>query len=346
MSARTARRAARLAVLALLLGLGGPLAAESSKLKQTLKFAAQMAKKGNWREARFRWEQAAALDPDNVRILNNLAVASEVLDEIEVAESFYESALSRSDRDPRIDENWRRFHRFQQLERAAAEGEDGNPADPYDDPPIPPGKKSKKDAMEVVARFELPPRLDPSGFDSLLVASFVTGATDLLETNREITRFLRREFHKRSRLDVLDVTPAPAIPEQTVEDLLANHEFWKHLGREYGADLIVSGVVDFLREDRSGFQDVDVVSPVTGQKVRETRFVEQVQFTYTMDLFFIEGATGTLVFRDRLHRSATYPEGANDPLTAFHELVGTIVREVLAVISPRVREDVRFIFES
>ena len=50
-------------------------------------------------------------------------------------------------------------------------------------------------------------------------------------------RFLRSQYHKGSSLEVLDVTPPPAIPEQTVEDLLENREFWRHLGREYRADL-------------------------------------------------------------------------------------------------------------
>ena len=36
----------------------------------------------------------------------------------------------------------------------------------------------------------------------------------------------------------------------------------------------------------------------------------------------------------------------NDPLTAFYDLVDSIVRDVMAVVSPRVREDVRLVFES
>ena len=29
----------------------------------------------------------------------------------------------------------------------------------------------------------------------------------------------------------------------TLEDMIANREFWKYLGEEYGADVIVSGVM-------------------------------------------------------------------------------------------------------
>ena len=78
----------------------------------------------------------------------------------------------------------------------------------------------------------LPPRLDVSAMRSLLVASFLVNESELLDLNREIVRFLRAEFRKNSPLRVLDVTPAPAIPEQTLEDLAANAPFWRQLGRE------------------------------------------------------------------------------------------------------------------
>ena len=69
----------------------------------------------------------------------------------------------------------------------------------------------------------------------------------MLDTNRELVRYLRAEFRKGSDLEILPITPPPAVPEQSLEDLIANREFWLHLGREYGADLIVSGVMVYDR---------------------------------------------------------------------------------------------------
>ena len=34
------------------------------------------------------------------------------------------------------------------------------------------------------------------------------------------------------------------------------------------------------------------ISPTTGQKVRQTQFVEQEEFSYDLDVFFIDGGTG------------------------------------------------------
>ena len=167
-----------------------------------------------------------------------------------------------------------------------------------------------------------------------------------LDINHELVRFLRSEFRKRSGLDVLVVTPPPAVPEQTLADLIANREFWKHLGREYGADLIVSGLVGYTRRDSSGFRDLDVISPTTGQKVRRSQFVEQEQFSYELDIIFMDGASGTLRFQDRLQRAAVYRGAQNDPITAFYELSESIAADVLAIVKARTREDIRVIFKS
>ena len=70
--------------------------------------------------------------------------------------------------------------------------------------------------------------------ETILVVSFLDDETTFLDINKEMIRYLRGAFSSRTAFDVLDV-PAPPIPEQTPEDLLANREFWKYLHREYGA---------------------------------------------------------------------------------------------------------------
>lgn len=316
--------------------------AEQDQVQDLLRFGAEMAKKGNWREARFRWEQARALEPDNARILNNLAVAHEALGDAAGARSLYQKARTFSQGDPHVAGNAARFEHS----AAPAVGQDATRADPATDP-RPRGDRERRGGkvLKLPVKLPVPPRLDLTGARKVLVASFQTNDNSLVDINREIVRFLRGEFRKHSSLDVVDVTPPPPIPEQPLEDLVANAEFWRHLGREHGADLIVSGAVHYDRRDSSGFQDVDVISPVTGQKVRQTRFVEQEQFTYVVEVLFLDGATGGLRFRDRLRRNAVYGGDANDPITAFYELSDGIASDVLAVVSTRTREEIRDIFQ-
>lgn len=303
-----------------------------------VRFGTEMARKGNWREALFRWEQASRIEPDSSRIANNLAVAQEVLGDREAARSWYAKALELTPGDKVIRENVERASRS--WKRAGGE--------PLPPPPVAEGesknKKKSRDTVEVAVELAIPPRVDVSGMKTLLVASFLVEENDLLDSNREIVRFIRSEFRKRSALLVLDVTPPPAVPEQTLEDMASNAAFWSHMGREYGADLIVSGMMRYIRRDASGFQDVDIVSEETGQKVRQTRFVEQEQFTFEVDLLFFRGGTGELLHKDRLRREATFPGLANDPITAFYRLSETIAADVRAVVSPRSVSDARVLF--
>ncbi len=66
--------------------------AEESSSRQ-IAFGLTVAQKGLWREARFRFERAIALDPKNAAAHNDLAVALEQLGEFEKARAAYEKAL-------------------------------------------------------------------------------------------------------------------------------------------------------------------------------------------------------------------------------------------------------------
>jgi Flp pilus assembly protein TadD len=55
-------------------------------------FGIEVARKGLWQEARFRFERAVALDPDNASALNNLGVALEQQGEFAKAREAYEKA--------------------------------------------------------------------------------------------------------------------------------------------------------------------------------------------------------------------------------------------------------------
>ncbi len=332
-------------VLTLALSAFGLPVPAGGKTQPLMKFATNMAKRGNWREAHFRWRTASDRDPDNPNILNNLAVSYEALGDREMASSLYKQALARSGGNPTVEGNAQRFLRF--WRRAEERSEAASSADePVSENGTPPQKGTKK-GKTVRVNIDLPiaPRLELSGSEKVLVASFLTDESSLLDTNREMVRFVRSEYRKNTSLKMLDVTPPPAIPEQTIEDLLANVEFWKHLGREYQADLIVSGAMTYGRRDYSGFRDVDEVSPATGQKVRRSRFVEQEQFTYVLDVFFMDGATGTLRLRDRLQRAIVFQGSQNDPITAFYEMSESLAPDLLAVVKQQTRQETRVIFK-
>jgi hypothetical protein len=333
--------------LAVVAAAGTPVGAQDS-FAEIMLFGADIAKRGNWREAKFRWERADSLQPGNPRVLNNLGVALEALGDPAAAREAYDRASALLQNDRVVGTNRLRADRF--WSKVRAEGNSSPPAyDRHGTVPGDPegvGKKRKSGkSFKVEVGLPVPARLDLDGRNRVLVASFLTDESHLLDINRELVRFVRSEYRKRTELEVLPITPPPAVPEQTLEDMIANREFWKYLGGEYDADVIVSGVMKYDRRDSSGFRDVDVISPSTGQKVRQSQFVEQERFSYELDIIFMDGATGALLFRDRLQRDAVFRGTQNDPITAFYELSDSIAPDVLAIVRPRTRKDIRFVFK-
>lgn len=330
------------------LAVPSPAVAQES-YSQLMKFAADMAKRGNWREAKFRWEMAARIPPDSGKVLNNLAVAHEALGDLEAAQEAYRRALSLMPASTVIEANQRRAERFWSQVRTDGSAEtpayDVNGLIPGEQEGLRGGKKQKGKSFKVNVTLPVPARLDLEGRKTFLVASFLTEESHLLDINRELVRFIRSELRKQTDLEILNVVPAPAVPEQTLQDMILNREFWKYLGEEYDADVIVSGIMLYDRRDSSGFRDVDVISSTTGQKVRESQFVEQERFLYELDILLMDGKNGELLFRDRLQRSAIFRGTQNDPITAFYELSESIGSDILAIVKPRIREDVRFVFK-
>jgi Flp pilus assembly protein TadD len=60
---------------------------------QEIAFGIEVARRGLWNEARFRFERAVALDPESAEALNDLAVALEQQGEFAEARDAFEKAM-------------------------------------------------------------------------------------------------------------------------------------------------------------------------------------------------------------------------------------------------------------
>lgn len=102
------------ALLVAVLVASSPVLARPSKsrARKQLEFGVEMALKGSWREAAFRFRKVVELDPDNPFALSNLGVALESTGSFDEAQEAYRKAVELAPTNDRIRENLQRLEAY------------------------------------------------------------------------------------------------------------------------------------------------------------------------------------------------------------------------------------------
>jgi Tfp pilus assembly protein PilF len=99
-----------LVALALTLAAAVPLRADArDDAKKQVEFGISVAQRGLWREAIYRWQRAAQIDPSYAAAYNNLAVAYEHEGDFEKARQSYEKAVELEPNNALIKQNYELF---------------------------------------------------------------------------------------------------------------------------------------------------------------------------------------------------------------------------------------------
>jgi Tfp pilus assembly protein PilF len=108
-------------VLAALLTATPVYADPRGEAKQWVGFGIDVALRGLWREAIYRWEKATELDPTYASAYNNLAIGYEHVGQLEKALQAYERALTLAPKDAQIRQNYELFKEVNDRTAAAKE---------------------------------------------------------------------------------------------------------------------------------------------------------------------------------------------------------------------------------
>ena len=80
-----------------------------SDAKSQVEFGINVAQRGLWREAIYRWEKAVELDPTYAAAYNDLAIAYEHEGQLDKARKAYEKALELAPNNSQIRQNYELF---------------------------------------------------------------------------------------------------------------------------------------------------------------------------------------------------------------------------------------------
>ena len=117
-----------LAFLITFTALSAPTRAdEKSDAKKQVEFGIEVARRGLWYEAIFRWKKAVELDPQNASARNNLGVAYEQSGQFELAEGEYERALELAPNSVYIRQNYELFREAYEKRKRKERRDRGNP---------------------------------------------------------------------------------------------------------------------------------------------------------------------------------------------------------------------------
>jgi tetratricopeptide (TPR) repeat protein len=301
-----------------------------------MKFGVEAARRGLWREAAFRWEKHLKNHADNPRLRNNLGVAYESLGRHQEAIEAYRQALRLLPGSREIRSNYTALREFCRTSRSCDEPEEI---------PAAGSVKSAGEVVRVTLTMPVSPRVDMQGLKRILVTRFrIEADAPDLDLNKELVNLLRRELRKQAQLEVSEAEP-PTLPEQPFAELLTNSGFWRRMAGAHGADVLLTGQAGFSIADRSGFVQQDEISPLTGQRVRRTRFVEREAFLLDLRLFLIRGATGALLYEDHFTGENTVVGRASDRLSGLYGLFEQMEGEIMGIVAPRTKVAQRFLFE-
>ena len=103
------RRFALLVSICAVLFASPVLADGRGDAKAWVSFGIDVAQRGLWREAIYRWEKATQFDPTYAPAFNNLAIGYEHEGQMDKAREAYERAVALAPKDSQIRQNYEQF---------------------------------------------------------------------------------------------------------------------------------------------------------------------------------------------------------------------------------------------
>lgn len=207
-------------------------------------------------------------------------------------------------------------------------------------------------SFEVTLDLPLRARLSLAGGERAVIAPFVVGlkAADQeretkIDLDREFRRYLAKQLDRRTNLAVVPSPEAFRLPTSDLAKLKADAEFWTNFAAAAGADLVVTGAVDFDVEDRTGYRREEYVSPIDGRTYYRQVLVSETGYGFDIVLLVLDGKTGAVLLEESFQDFQTREGNRRDELGGLFDNLFALENRLLGIFTSRRAPARRFIFD-
>jgi hypothetical protein len=205
--------------------------------------------------------------------------------------------------------------------------------------------------MEVKLKLPVKPKLQIAGDEKVAIAPFIIASKGERRNDRaakvdvqaEFGRYLRKQLTKSTKLRLVDA-PQTRLPGTDMKALEANRDFWKDLGAKTGADFIVSGVVDFDINDKSGYRTEEYVSPIDGRTFYRQVLVESTGFVFDIDIVVFNADTGEKVVEENFRDFKEFDQRNYDEILGLFENLRALEQQLVGIFVSQETSATRYVF--
>jgi len=203
-------------------------------------------------------------------------------------------------------------------------------------------------------KLPLKPRIPLKGNERVAIAPFLIVASadkpkdkaDLanLDLQAEFHRYLIQRLQKKTKLQLIDLGTEVQLPSRELVALSRSTDFWRTIAQKNGADIVVSGSLEFKVEDSAGYKTEEYVSPVTGQTSFRQIYVERTGFLFDIVFLVFDGKTGDKILQDEFKDFRERNRRRADEMLGLFSNLFSLEDQVLNMFVPRERAVQRYLF--
>jgi len=214
-----------------------------------------------------------------------------------------------------------------------------------------PAAPARAGTTEVQISLPVRARIDLGDRHSVAIAPFQVvsreGADTELRGNvdvkKEFERYLVRLLKRETDLNVKETGPVQ-FPTYDMNLLARQTDFWRALGERVGADLLLTGSLDFDVQDRSGYRREEYISPYDGRTYYRQVLVEQTGFDYDIVMQVYDGKTGKVLYSDNFKDFKQFEGDRADPLKGMFENLYALQDRIAGIFTQKRVETKRTLF--